>query len=31
MRDMLPLLDKIPFPELRRAKLDTLQINVGYR
>lgn len=31
MRDMLPLLDKIPFPALRRAKLDTLQINVGYR
>src|SRR5665647_2836085 len=31
MRDMLPLLDKIPFPELRRTKLDTLQINVGYR
>jgi len=31
MRDMLPLLDKIPFPALRRTKLDTLQINVGYR
>ena len=31
MRDTLPLLDKIPFPALRRAKLDTLQINVGYR
>jgi radical SAM/Cys-rich protein len=31
MRDMLPLLDKIPFPALRRGALDTLQINVGYR
>ncbi|MDI1344473.1 MAG: arsenosugar biosynthesis radical SAM protein ArsS [Pseudolabrys sp.] len=31
MRDTLPLLDKIPFPALRRGKLDTLQINVGYR
>jgi radical SAM/Cys-rich protein len=31
MRDTLPLLDKIPFPALTRAKLDTLQINVGYR
>jgi radical SAM/Cys-rich protein len=31
MRDTLPLLDKIPFPALRRSKLDTLQINVGYR
>ncbi|HZL30542.1 MAG TPA: arsenosugar biosynthesis radical SAM (seleno)protein ArsS [Pseudolabrys sp.] len=31
MRDMLPLLDKIPFPAITRAKLDTLQINVGYR
>jgi len=31
MRDTLPLLDKIPFPAIRRAKLDTLQINVGYR
>ena len=31
MRDTLPLLDMIPFPAIRRAKLDTLQINVGYR
>ena len=31
MRDMLPLLETIPFPALRRGKLDTLQINVGYR
>ena len=31
MRDTLPLLDKIPFPALTRATLDTLQINVGYR
>ncbi len=31
MRDMLPLLETIAFPALRRGKLDTLQINVGYR
>src|SRR4029079_10762207 len=31
MRDMLPLLDKIPFPAIRRGRLDTLQVNVGYR
>ncbi len=31
MRDTLPLLDKVPFPAIRRGKLDTLQINVGYR
>jgi radical SAM/Cys-rich protein len=31
MRDMLPLLDAIAFPALRRGKLDTLQVNVGYR
>jgi radical SAM/Cys-rich protein len=31
MRDMLPLLDKIPFPAIRRGKVDTLQVNVGYR
>ena len=31
MRDTLPLLDKIPFPALHRGKVDTLQINVGYR
>ena len=31
MRDMLPLLDRIPFPAIRRDKLYTLQVNVGYR
>ncbi len=31
MRDTRPLLDQVPFPAIRRAKLDTLQINVGYR
>jgi radical SAM/Cys-rich protein len=31
MRDTLPLLDKIPFPAIRRGKVDTLQVNVGYR
>jgi radical SAM/Cys-rich protein len=31
MRDLLPLLDAIPFPALRRGRLDTLQVNVGYR
>ena len=31
MRDTLSLLDKVPFPAIRRGKLDTLQINVGYR
>ncbi|MBI1205053.1 MAG: radical SAM/Cys-rich domain protein [Rhodopseudomonas sp.] len=31
MRDTLPLLDQIPFPALHRARLDTLQINLGYR
>jgi radical SAM/Cys-rich protein len=31
MRDTLPLLDKIRFPAIHRAKLDTLQVNVGYR
>ena len=31
MRDTLPLLDAIPFPALRRGRLDTLQVNVGYR
>ena len=31
MRDTLPLLQQVPFPAIRRAKLDTLQINVGYR
>jgi radical SAM/Cys-rich protein len=31
MRDTLPLLDKIPFPVISRGRLDTLQVNVGYR
>jgi radical SAM/Cys-rich protein len=31
MRDMLPLLDAIPFPALHRGRLETLQVNVGYR
>lgn len=31
MRDTWPLLDRIPFPSIRRGRLDTLQINVGYR
>jgi radical SAM/Cys-rich protein len=31
MRDTLPLLERIPFPAIRRARLDTLQVNVGYR
>ena len=31
MHDTLPLLKKTPFPALRRAKLDTLQVNLGYK
>jgi len=31
MRDLLPRLKAIPFPALRRGRLDTLQVNVGYR
>jgi radical SAM/Cys-rich protein len=31
MRDTWPLLEHIPFPPLRRGRLDTLQVNVGYR
>jgi radical SAM/Cys-rich protein len=31
MRDTLPLLEQIPFPPIRRGRLDTLQLNVGYR
>ena len=31
MHPTLPLLDKIPFPAIRRGRLDTLQLNVGYR
>ncbi len=31
MRDTLPFLQKIAFPAIDRGRLDTLQINVGYR
>ena len=31
MRDTRPLLDHVPFPAIRRGRLDTLQVNVGYR
>src|SRR5207244_1040173 len=31
MRDTRPLLDTIAFPAIRRGRLDTLQVNVGYR
>jgi radical SAM/Cys-rich protein len=31
MRDTWPLLEKIRFPAIRRGRLDTLQVNVGYR
>lgn len=31
MHDTLPLLEQIPFPPLRRDRLDTLQVNLGYR
>ena len=31
MHETLPLLENIPFPAIRRGRLDTLQINVGYR
>ena len=31
MHDTLARLEKIPLPALRRSRLDTLQINVGYR
>ena len=31
MRDTWPLLQQIPFPPIRRGRLDTLQVNVGYR
>lgn len=31
MRDTFPLLLKTDFPPLRRARLDTLQANLGYR
>jgi len=31
MRDTRPLLERVPFPAIRRGRLDTLQVNVGYR
>ena len=31
MRDTWPLLNKIPFPAIRRGQLQTLQVNLGYR
>src|SRR5881628_869872 len=31
MRDTWPLLETIPFPPIRRGRLTTLQVNVGYR
>jgi radical SAM/Cys-rich protein len=31
MHDCWPLLERIPFPPIRRRELDTLQVNVGYR
>jgi radical SAM/Cys-rich protein len=31
MRDMLPLLDRIPFPAVERGPLQILQVNLGYR
>lgn len=31
MHDTLPRLEKIPFSSIRRGRIDTLQVNVGYR
>jgi radical SAM/Cys-rich protein len=31
MHDTLPLLEKTRFPAIRRARLDTLQVNLGYK
>jgi len=31
MRDTLPLLEMISFPAISRGRLETLQVNVGYR
>src|SRR5215813_7884550 len=31
MHDTWPLLQQIAFPPIRRGRLDTLQVNVGYR
>ena len=31
MHDTLPLLEQTRFPAIRRARLDTLQVNLGYK
>src|SRR5262245_62845482 len=31
MRDTWPRLKQIAFPPIRRGRLDTLQVNIGYR
>lgn len=31
MHDTLPLLEKTRFPAIKRARLDTLQVNLGYK
>jgi radical SAM/Cys-rich protein len=31
MHDTEPLLEKVPFPAIRRGRLHTVQVNVGYR
>jgi len=31
MHDTLPLLEKVRFPPISRARLDTLQVNLGYK
>src|SRR5436190_20923855 len=31
MRDTWPLLDKISFPAIVRGRLETVQVNLGYR
>lgn len=31
MHDTRPLLERISFPAIRRGRIDTLQVNVGYR
>ena len=31
MRDTWPRLEHIAFPSIRRGRLDTLQVNIGYR
>jgi len=31
MRDTRPLLEQVAFPPIRRGRLETLQVNVGYR